>query len=563
MKRFYLTLLLCLQAAFLMAQEDSTIVRIDLDSCSIDSILTPQVQSYVKKLILSGRMQNEDYPFVNDCRKLTVLDMTNVLTDSIPQYSLVKDKPLTDIYLPKKKILFNANSVKNKNHNDIAIHVTGVFPSLDGDYSSDYDDYFDLWQLRFTVEKGNEHCVEPEKGVIFSADRDTLYRFAPIKYNDTYSDPWGAYKKWWDPNSPIPSGTIVYFEREHWDYPEFWDYSISMAEVLKISINYFDVKVVATHAFAFCRLRGDFYFSSKLETICRRAFQGILPCLETTSSESYASYACNFHLSETPPHLEDPMFDSVWEVPIIVVPNVQAMHRYLESSCVWASTWLLSEGYDDWNSYNNYYYLWYPYFNKDKEKLFYQPPYVVNNYWSYRFMNTSNIVFRAEEDGSVITTDMDIEYSPYFMFIICWKDIVEDEYDDSYGYYYRYEEYRDTVYSPITDWEDLISEIEIVDDNGNVCFSASKKRGKESSEHLSGVLTNVPSTEQGELKSRTNGRRFGTSSWSTQRISFDGTGIRPLETPPSRSTYFDLQGRPVTHPKEGIYIQNGKKVMIK
>ncbi|MBO4444658.1 MAG: hypothetical protein J5814_07850 [Bacteroidaceae bacterium] len=539
MKRFYLTLLLCLQAAFLMAQADSTIVRIDLDSCSINSILTPQVQSYVKKLILSGHMQNEDFPYVNDCPKLKILDLTDVITDSIPQYSLIKDKPLTDIYLPKKKTLFNANAVKNTEHyttivgenvehNNITVHVPGVFPSLDGDYSSDYDyertDF--LWSLFFTVGKGNEYCIKTEDGKILSADRDTLFKFSPTESDEHFH---GSNFTW------------NYYSGEH-----------------KI----FDVKVVATHAFGFFRFAGDFYFSDKLETICWRAFQGIL-AVPVATGGSYASYSCSFHLSENPPHLEDPMFCSIWEVPIIYVPNVQAMHRYLESSCVWASTWLLSEGYDGWNSYNNYHYLWHPYFNKDKEKLFYQPPYVVNNYWSYRFMNTSNIVFRAEEDGSAITTDMDIEYSPYFMFIICWKDIVEDEYDDSYGYYYRYEEYRDTVYSPITDWEDLIGEIEIVDDNGNVCFSANKKRGKESSEHLSGVLTNVPSTEQGELKSRTNGRRFGTSPWNTQRISFDGTGIRPLKTSLPNKTLFDLQGRPVSHPKEGIYIQNGKKVLIK
>ncbi|MBO7468403.1 MAG: hypothetical protein J6T94_12085 [Bacteroidaceae bacterium] len=559
MKRFYLTLFLCLQAIFLMAQTDSTIVRIDLDTCSIGDVLTPHVQSYVKKLILSGRMQNEDYPFVNDCRKLTVLDMTNVLTDSIPQYSLVKDKPLTDIYLPKKKILFNANSVKNKNHNDIAIHVTGVFPSLDGDYSSDYDDYFDLWQLRFTVEKGNEHCVEPEKGVIFSADRDTLYRFAPIKYNDTYSDPWGAYKEWWDPNSPIPSGTIVYFEREHWDYPEFWGYSISMAEVLKISINYFDVKVVATHAFAFCRLRGDFYFSSKLETICRRAFQGILPCLETTSSESYASYACNFHLSENPPRLEDPMFYSWKEVPIIYVPNVQAMHKYLETSCAWAGTGLCSDGYSYWEQYNYLLSINRVNIPLAGGKMSYIIPHVVHNEWYNGAFSIDDIVFKADETDSTITTEIEIGNSSYFRFIIYWRDIIADEYPWSC----HYEEHFDTVYSPITDWEDLIYEIEIVDDNGNECFSAKRKRGDGNTEHLSGTLSNVPTSEQGELKSRTNGRRYGSSPWYTQRINFDGTGIRPLKPSSQSNTLFDLQGRQVTTPSKGIYVKEGKKVLVK
>ena len=128
---------------------------------------------------------------------------------------------------------------------------------------------------------------------------------------------------------------------------------------------------------------------------------------------------------------------------------------------------------------------------------------------------------------------------------------------------YHYVEHFDTIYSPMTDWEDLIYELVIVDDNGNICFSANKKRGNDSTEHLSGVLTNVPTTEQGELKSRARGRRYGSSPWYTQRINFDGTGIRPLKTSLPNKTLFDLQGRPVTHPKEGIYIQNGKKVLLK
>lgn len=536
MKRFYLSLFLCLQAIFLMAQTDSTIVRIGLDTCSIGDVLTPHVQSYVKKLILSGRMQNEDYPFVNDCRKLTVLDMTNVLTDSIPQYSLVKDKPLTEIYLPKKKILFNANSVKNKNHNDITIHVTGVFPSLDGDYSSDYDDDSNrtyLWQLLFTVEKGNEHCVKTENGAILSVDRDTLFKFSP-------------------------TGSDEHFHSLYWSYYRHEDNPA----------NCFDVKVVKTHAFGFCRFAGDFYFSSKLETICRRAFQGILPCPVTTSSESYASTFCNFHLAENPPRLEDPMFYSREEVPIIYVPNVQAMHKYLETSCAWASTGLLSEGYEYWEDYNSDY--WNRFYKSTRfpfysglgggEILYYVTPYIMNNYWSDGFMNATNIVFK-DEDGSTITADMDIECSPNYMFIIYWRDIIQGE--EMYNWNCRYEEHRDTVYSPITDWEDLIYEIEIVDDNGNECFSAKRKRGDGNTEHLSGTLSNVPTSEQGELKSRTNGRRFGSSPWYTQRINFDGTGIRPLKPSSQNTTLFDLQGRPVTNPQKGIYVKEGKKVLVK
>ena len=44
---------------------------------------------------------------------------------------------------------------------------------------------------------------------------------------------------------------------------------------------------------------------------------------------------------------------------------------------------------------------------------------------------------------------------------------------------------------------------------------------------------------------------------------FDVTGIAPVQNGTSAGSFYDLLGRPVTHPTKGIYIQNGKKVIIK
>ena len=52
----------------------------------------------------------------------------------------------------------------------------------------------------------------------------------------------------------------------------------------------------------------------------------------------------------------------------------------------------------------------------------------------------------------------------------------------------------------------------------------------------------------------------------TFSFSFDDetTGISNVSTEPtSTSRYYDLQGRPVSHPQHGIYITNGKKIMIR
>ena len=43
------------------------------------------------------------------------------------------------------------------------------------------------------------------------------------------------------------------------------------------------------------------------------------------------------------------------------------------------------------------------------------------------------------------------------------------------------------------------------------------------------------------------------------------TAISPLSLPDDASAniYYDLQGRSTQHPTKGLYIQNGKKVIIK
>ena len=44
----------------------------------------------------------------------------------------------------------------------------------------------------------------------------------------------------------------------------------------------------------------------------------------------------------------------------------------------------------------------------------------------------------------------------------------------------------------------------------------------------------------------------------------DPTGIQPVQLVIDQpSKYYDLQGRPVNSPHHGIYLHNGKKVIIK
>ena len=519
MKKIYLFLILSLQGLFIMAQ---SILTIDLDKQNIADVLTPEAQGTLVYLTLKGHMSNEDYPYVNECKKLVKLDMTNVITDSIPRYSLAKNKPLANFYLPKKKILFNENAVVNYHSGGnriVTVHVTGDFPELG---LIKKDERLNE-KVYFTIEKNNSRYIETEDRIIYSADRDTLIYF----------------------------GTSF----------GYW------SDVAEKGLNHFDVKVIAPYAFVNrCIESGiSMTFSNRLELISQHAFEGIHwdYIISSAASRWGTEYWPDLavYLGERPPQIDGPVFWNTFDYWMengrleFVVPN---MHTYLENSCLWAGTDMIPQSFTWLYSYND---KEYPYYDKDHHVLQYAAPHIINTDWYLGMLNVKDVEFASQREGtdSIITANIDLEFSPYFMFIISWTDI-----DWDFGSYYHNVEYRDTIYSPISDWEDLIYDIEIVDDEGNVVFSSRRKGGKGSTEHVSGVLTNVPQSQQGDLKSRTSGMRYGESPWKSQRVNFGATGIAlPQLSPEGKGGWFDLTGRPVDGTQKGILIRNGKKVLIR
>ena len=49
--------------------------------------------------------------------------------------------------------------------------------------------------------------------------------------------------------------------------------------------------------------------------------------------------------------------------------------------------------------------------------------------------------------------------------------------------------------------------------------------------------------------------------WAITTINLD-TSISPTVAPSTDAPYYDLQGRPVAHPTRGIYIRDGRKVVM-
>ena len=158
---------------------------------------------------------------------------------------------------------------------------------------------------------------------------------------------------------------------------------------------------------------------------------------------------------------------------------------------------------------------------------------------------------------------MDVEYGSYYKFIIAWKTIVDESGVSADWNPCHYVEHYDTIYSPIPDGDELDYDFEIYDDEGNLLYSNKRRGDKGNTEHLSGTLTNVPQSQQGDLKSRVRGMRYGESPWRTRRVDFGPTAIKSPVLQEEQGEAFDLTGRPTNASQKGIYIRNGKKILVR
>ncbi|MBR4338053.1 MAG: hypothetical protein IKP91_07440 [Bacteroidaceae bacterium] len=512
MKKIFLSLILSLQGLFLAAQT----VSINLDEQNIADVLTPDVQLATTEIVLSGHMTSADYAFVNACPKLTKLDMTDVVIDSIPQFCLSNATSLADLYLPKKQTVFNFYAVKNTLTNSVTAHITGLFPDLDVPTTGDR---LAATDVMFTVEKDNKRYYESEEGFIYSANLDTLYRFAQIR-SDWYTEAYAV--------------------------------------------------AIRPYAFAWLKLDTgvELEFDPALKLICQHAFEGVrwLPYDLNYRYHNYANFVVILHNNRRIgfPQLEGPVAWNTDEYRAIngsLVFYVEGWYKdYLHNSCLWAGTDLMDV--DTHLFFDPSCYPAEKYYDKDGNLLQYIRPHIVSSEWYIGTLNTENVTFSQTSEGSnsPVTTDMDVEYGAYYNYVYSWT-LVEREHPNSTNYCAV--EYRDTILSPIPEGDDLTYEIEIYDDEGNLLYSNKRRGSKGSTDHLSGTLTNVPQSEQGELKSRSSVLRYGTSPWKSQRISFGVTGIRPLDAAPASNTLYDLQGLPANESQKGIFIRNGKKVLVK
>ena len=451
MKKIFLSLILSLQGLFLMAQT----VSINLDEQNIADVLTPDVQATATEIVLSGHMTSADYAFVNACPKLTKLDMTDVVIDSIPQFCLSNATSLADLYLPKKETVFNFYAVKNDITNSVTAHIPGLFPELDVPTTGDRMAATDVL---FTVEKGNDRYYETENGFIYSANMDTLYRFAQkyVYCTDAYA------------------------------------------------------VVIRPYAFAWLQMKSNHRIElsvyNELKLICQHAFEGIhfIPWKPWDPGEFFfADLVIDIRTQRGKeiPQLEGPVAWNTEEYravngSLLFFISEGRYQDYLHKSCLWAGTDIMDMDTQilfctTLNDTD-------PYYDKEGNLLHYVKPHIVSSEWHARTLNTENVTFDfASEDGSSVSTEMDVKYGAYYTFVYSWTMIERDYPNPLYPYFHE-QEHRETILSPIPEGDDLDYEFEIYDDEGNLLYSNKRRGNKGSTEHMSGTLTNLPQSQQGD-----------------------------------------------------------------
>ena len=116
------------------------------------------------------------------------------------------------------------------------------------------------------------------------------------------------------------------------------------------------------------------------------------------------------------------------------------------------------------------------------------------------------------------------------------------------------------IYSRAPAWQRYTMELKVTDSQETVLFEDAQECNAEEGCVFEVVLSAYPEDGVVYLHSRSVDMFNRATEWSTRTASL--TGIEQVEVLDQNAPYYDLQGRPVAHPTRGVYIRNGKKVIL-
>ena len=116
------------------------------------------------------------------------------------------------------------------------------------------------------------------------------------------------------------------------------------------------------------------------------------------------------------------------------------------------------------------------------------------------------------------------------------------------------------IYSRAPAWMRYTVEIKVTDSKGGTLYTEKKQCSAYEECHFETTLTSFPEDGIVYVYSRSIDQYGNASDWTMRRIHL--MGIDNIAVPESHSPYYDLTGRKVTHPTRGIYIKDGRKVIV-
>ncbi|MBE6292015.1 MAG: hypothetical protein E7091_06345 [Bacteroidales bacterium] len=117
------------------------------------------------------------------------------------------------------------------------------------------------------------------------------------------------------------------------------------------------------------------------------------------------------------------------------------------------------------------------------------------------------------------------------------------------------------IYSRAPAWQRYTVEVAVTDCHANTLYTASQECRAHGQCDFVIELPHYPDGGYVYLHSRSIDMFGRATEWAVTTINLD-TSIDPIVAPNTDAPYYDLQGRPVAHPTRGIYIKNGRKVVL-
>ena len=286
------------------------------------------------------------------------------------------------------------------------------------------------------------------------------------------------------------------------------------------TVIYFDVDTIGPNAFSGATFRQGqiLYFTERLNTIFKDAFTGI-NIIKRTSQESLMSDDLTLVFAGANPpgidknHIMD-YADSTYHINY-VVPDLAA---YIEDDIQWTYTTLMT--IDDFVQ---------GYVSPENEVT-------VNDSTE----TDVNMQPGTNQDGNI---DLVVHARPRKEIPV---RIGEGENKD--------------IYSRAPAWMRYTMELRITDSEGTELY-AGEMQCSAYGECQFNVSFACPANKIIHIYSRSIDMFGRATEWAITTINLD-TSISPIVAPSTDTPYYDLQGRPVANPTRGIYIRNGKKVIL-